>query len=433
MIDHLRAYPMVVLLIPVVAAILLWRFFSPSPPSDEEEHAYPFVLLSMPKSTAKCVRYKARVLPRGEVFLYILRDSACAMPPQYGDTIVAYTRIEREGTIARAFVSRYRLLPSSDPNHTPPLQWRLYRRLNEAGLSGEKLATVGALTLGYKDDIDPEVRRAFQASGAAHVLAVSGLHTGIIYALLIGLLTLGGRYKPLHEDRIHRCTLSLIIIGAMWGYAWLTGMTPSVVRAVLMLTLVEIGHMLYRRAFSLNTIAAAAVLILFVRPTDLFSISFQLSFAATAAIVLLVNKILPRYYGSNRSLPTHGVPGALAKYISGLVVVSLAAQIGTLPITLYTFGQFSTYFLLTNMIVLPLATLLVPCGMLSIALGGTAPGLIVGKLTNGLAWFLNRSVQWIESWPFSTVEGHINGLMVGIYYIIIVFFIGLFAFSKKKQ
>lgn len=433
MIDHLRAYPMVVLLIPVVAAILLWRFFSPSPPSDEEEHAYPFVLQSMPKSTAKCVRYKARVLPRGEVFLYILRDSACATPPQYGDTIVAYTRIEREGTIARAFVSRYLLLPSSDPNHTPPLQWRLYRRLSEAGLSGEELATVGALTLGYKDDIDPEVRRAFQASGAAHVLAVSGLHTGIIYALLIGLLTLGGRYKPLHEDRIHRCTLSLIIIGAMWGYAWLTGMTPSVVRAVLMLTLVEIGHMLYRRAFSLNTIAAAAVLILFVQPTDLFSVSFQLSFAATAAIVLLVNKILPRYYGSNRSLPTHGVPGALAKYISGLVVVSLAAQIGTLPITLYTFGQFSTYFLLTNMIVLPLATLLVPCGMLSIALGGTAPGLMVGKLTNCLAWFLNYSVQWIESWPFSTVEGHINGLMVGIYYIIIVFFIGLFAFSKKKQ
>lgn len=422
---------MLILLLPVVAAILLWHSITPSPTSDEEEYAYPFVLLSMPKSTAKCVRYKARVLPRGEVFLYILRDSACATPPQYGDTIVAYTRIEREGTVARAFVSRYRLLPAAD--HTPPLQWRLYHRLSEAGLNGEELATVGALTLGYKDDIDPEVRRAFQVSGAAHVLAVSGLHTGIIYALLIGLLTLGGRYKPLHENRIHRCTLSLIIIVAMWGYAWLTGMTPSVVRAVQMLTLVEIGHMLYRRAFSLNTIAAAAVLILFVRPTDLFSVSFQLSFAATAAILLLVNKILPRYYRSNRALPTHGVPGALAKYISGLVIVSLAAQIGTLPITLYTFGQFSTYFLLTNMIVLPLATLLVPCGMLSIALGGSGIGLIVGKLTNGLAWFLNRSVQWIESWPFSTVEGHINGLMVGIYYIIIVFFIGLFAFSKKKQ
>ena len=142
------------------------------------------------------------------------------------------------------------------------VQEHLYGRLAAAGLRGDELATVGALTLGYKEELGKELRRHFQASGAAHVLAVSGLHTGIIYGVLIGLLTLGGHVKPRYENRAGRWTISLLIISVMWFYAWLTGMTPSVVRAVLMVTIFEVGRMAYRQAISLNTIAAAAVLIL---------------------------------------------------------------------------------------------------------------------------------------------------------------------------
>ena len=120
--------------------------------------------------------------------------------------------------------------PKYAPKRAPnAMQEKLYQRLQDGGLDGDELATVGALTLGYKEELDRELKRHFQASGAAHVLAVSGLHTGIIYGLLIFLLTLGGRFKPLHENRFHRCLLSLIIIAAMWGYAWLTGLTPSVI------------------------------------------------------------------------------------------------------------------------------------------------------------------------------------------------------------
>ena len=179
----------------------------------------------------------------------------------------------------------------TQPNQT---QTALYQRLSDAGLSGDELATVGALTLGYKEGLDKTLRQHFQASGAAHVLAVSGLHTGIIYALLVALLTLGGRYRPLYENKWGRRVISLIIIIFMWAYAWLTGMTPSVVRAVLMVTLFEFGRMIYRQSFSLNTIAAAAVLILLAKPSDLWSVSFQLSFAATAAIVVFMD---PRNIG----------------------------------------------------------------------------------------------------------------------------------------
>ena len=418
---------MIVLLLPIVAAILVWGHLFPPEQSDEEEHMYAFVLTSVAKSTPKCERFEAKVLPKGDVYLYLLRDSTRPMP-EYGDTVIAFTHIEREYRVGRAFAAKYSVRPAKQ--HTLPLQWRLYQRLAKAGLDGDELATVGALTLGYKDDIDPEVKRHFQASGAAHVLAVSGLHTGIIYGVLLWLLTLGGHFKPRHVNRFGRCTISLIIIAVMWVYAWLTGMTPSVVRAVLMVTIFEVGRMLYRQSFSLNTIAAAAVLILLVRPTDLWSVRFQLSFAATTAIVLFA-KQMELYFHSKEW--DHKWNGRIASWLLGTIIVSFAAQLGTIPITLYYFGQASTYFLLTNLIVLPLATFLVPCGLITILFGGSTIGLIIGKITYALAWAMNHSVGWIESLPGSTIPGHVNGIMIVIYYLILIFYVLIFAYSEKKQ
>lgn len=302
------------------------------------------------------------------------------------------------------------------------MQEQLYKRLSDSGLSGDELATVGALTLGYKEDLDKELKHHFQASGAAHVLAVSGLHTGIIYGLLWWLLTLGGRFKPFHEDKWKRRLLSLVIIAAMWGYAWLTGMTPSVVRAVTMVTIFEIGRMAYRQAFSLNTVAAAAVLILLVHPKDLWSVSFQLSFAATAAIICLT-PTLPLREGRWHRIVT---------YIVGIVVVSIAAQLGTLPITMYYFHQISSYFLLANLIVLPLATLLVPCGLISIALGGCTAGMYFSKITWALSWAMNHAVEWIETLPGSTVPCQIGGGMVAVYYALLLIFCLFWTKTSQK-
>ena len=423
---------MVVLLLPLVAAILLIDHFFPKASLPEEECNYAFVLTSDPKPTAKCERFEAKVIAvdrhrtNERVYLYVLRDSA-RLTPAREDTIITHTKVETTNRIGRAFTARYTLLPAKE--HKEPLQKRLYGRLNAAGLEGDELATVGALTLGYKDDIDPEVRRHFQASGAAHVLAVSGLHTGIIYGVLLWLLTLGGRIKPLYTNRLGRSAISLITIAAMWGYAYLTGMTPSVVRAVIMVSIFEAGRIFYRQSFSINSIAAAAVLILLVRPSDLWSVSFQLSFAATAAIVIMADEMGKRvHYNSLKQLPA----GRLLNWIVGILLVSLAAQLGTLPITIYYFGQVSTYFLLTNLIVLPLATLLVPCGLITIALGGSTLGLIAGKITWALAWLMNHSVAWIESLPGSTVPAHINEWMIATYYLLLVLFFLLLHQKEEK-
>lgn len=423
MTNRLKAYPMIVLLLPMVAAILLFDHLHPFQPQTEEGQTYGFVIESAPKATAKCERFEAKVIgAKGlgirelEVYLYLLRDSTRALP-SWGDTIVAKTQIEWSHRTGKAFAARYNLLPAKE--HKEPLQVRLYQRLEKAGLQGDELATTGALTLGYKDDIDPEVRRHFQASGAAHVLAVSGLHTGILYALVLWLLTLGGRFKPLYENRAGRWAISGVVIAVMWGYAWLTGMTPSVVRAVTMVTIFEVGRMAYRQAFSLNTIAAAAILILAFRPTDLWSVSFQLSFAATAAIVIMAKEC--EKYIHSRTFD-HTWYGRILSWITGTVIISIAAQVGTLPLTMYYFGQISCYFLLTNLIVLPLATLLVPSGLVTMVAGGSWLGMMMGKITYGLAWAMNHSTGWIERLPGCTIAVHIGLGMVVVYYVFFILF-----------
>lgn len=440
---RLQAYPMVVILVVVIAALCICKHFQwpvnllyqSECSTIDSLRTYSFVLQSAPKNTAKCYRYEADVLAIWDstewtplyqkALLYIQRDSTRSTP-QAGDTIIAQTRLRRggqigsfdygqylrmQGYIGSAYIYRYSIRTAD--THSTPLQQRLYRRLEQAGLSGDALATTGALTLGYKEDLDPELRQYFQASGAAHVLAVSGLHTGILYAILLGLLTIGKRFRPRYENRWGRCALGCIIIAFMWGYAWITGMTPSVVRCVVMITLVEIGRMLYRNSLSINTIAAAAVLILLVRPLDLWSISFQLSFAATTAIVLFAK-------GMEKILPFHSQKQGLRiwciRYILGTIIVSIAAQLGTMPITMYTFGQVSNYFLLTNLIVLPIASLLVPIGLATVLFGGTAIGQFTGYVTYGLAWLMNHSVGWIEQLPGSVTQVHINGYMVLLLY-----------------
>lgn len=425
---------MVVLLLPLVAAILLYYHWCPKAVEEAVARDVAFVIRSEAKPTEKCERFETEVIAqkdsgavawqaaKGAVYLYLLRDSANTMPG-WGDTVVAHTTIEWDRRIGRAFAARYSLQPSA-VSYQPSLQERLYGRLKAAGLEGDELAIVGALTLGYKEDLDPEVKQRFQASGAAHVLAVSGLHTGVIYGLLLLIVTLGGRFKPLYEERWARWGISMLIIAVMWFYAWLTGMTPSVVRAVLMVSIVEIARMAYRRAVSINTIAAAAVLILLVRPADLWSVSFQLSFTATAAIVMMarsMERLMHRQVWKSKALD----------WMVGTIIVSLAAQIGTLPITMYNFGQVSSYFLLTNLIVLPLATILVPLGLVTMALGGCWIGMVAGKVTSAVAWLLNHAVGWIESLPGSTVSAQIDGWMVAAYYALILLF--YWTVVKKPQ
>lgn len=250
----------------------------------------------------------------------------------------------------------------------------LYKSLN---LSHEAFTFVTALTLGYKEDLSNELKRAFQASGTSHVLAVSGLHVGIIFAAIALLTTIFGKVSKL------RVFQQVVIITSLWAYALLTGMSPSVTRATIMLTIALIGKATNRNLFTYNIISASAFLILLFNPLQLFDVGFQMSFAAVISIVA-INPILVGIIKPNHKI---------SKWITNLITISLSAQLGVLPITLYYFGTFPTYFFLANLIVVPAIT---------IAIYTAAPTIVV-TIFSDMGATLLKPIQQVFKWALESI------------------------------
>ncbi len=248
-----------------------------------------------------------------------------------------------------------------------------------------------ALVLGVKDELDDDLINAFSATGAMHVLAVSGLHVGIIYAILLMLLKRFG-----FSETKHRWSIACISISVLWFYALLTGLSPSVLRAVTMFTFVALGRATLRKGSIYNTLAASALVLLLYNPYLIMSVGFQLSYLAVFGIVYLQ----PRFY---QLISTKNY---LLDKVWAITCVSLAAQIATAPLSLLYFHQFPSYFLLSNLIVIPAAFVVLISGLLLLAFSA------VSFLASALGWLLtkfivllNTLVVWVSELPGSTIEG----------------------------
>ncbi len=206
---------------------------------------------------------------------------------------------------------------------------------------------LSALTLGYKRELEPETKRIFSASGASHVLAVSGLHVGIVFYLITLF------FGFLRNKKSGRFVFMLISISILWIYAFITGLSPSVMRAAAMFSIFAIGENLNRRSNIYNLMAISAFILLLINPNNLFDIGFQLSYAAVFGIVFLQPKLEKLIFVKNK----------ISRFFWMLVTVSVAAQITTFPITSYYFGQFPTYFWLTNIFIIPAVMVLIPLGI----------------------------------------------------------------------
>ena len=218
----------------------------------------------------------------------------------------------------------------------------MYGRLQ---FESRELALLSALTVGEKDDFPKELREEYSAAGASHILALSGLHLGIFYALLVTLLPLWGR------NRVMVVVRELFIVILIWAFAFMAGLSPSVVRAAILFTLMAAGQCMRRDASLLSSLSFAAIAMLLVSPHLLFDMSFQLSFAAVLSILLFAPPLQRLIKVDER--------GRFWRFVLNLMIVSLAAQLGTLPLVWYYFGMFPIYFLLTNIVIVPLAFLLV--------------------------------------------------------------------------
>lgn len=386
-------------------------------------------LLNNAQERTKTFRYEAEVEGGGKVLLYLQKDS---MPmPVMGDVLLVETQVRRGGKSGKfdyglylrrqgivgtcwALRRNWQLIGHEDDMGLKDLakrsQYFLYQQYRKMGIEGQELGIISALTLGYREDLDKDVQRAFSASGAMHVLAVSGLHTGIVWGIVMWVLTLGVLYKPLWEDKFRRWLLNISTIVLIWAYAFLTGLSPSVMRSALMLTFWALSSLLEQQTSRWNPLLAAAVVILIVNPLALWSVSFQLSFAAVAGIML---------FGSSMQQAVVS-KGRVWQSVSGLLIVSLAAQLGTMPLTLHYFGQTSNYFALTNLIVVPMAGILLSLGFSTLAMSWCAVGEWLGWATKWCTWLLNQAVQWIESLPYSTTHMHLSEWgVIGLYGAII--------------
>lgn len=303
-------------------------------------------------------------------------------------------------------VRRIRLLAMRVRQH-------LIQRYHLTALSPSTAAVLSALTLGDKSMLDRDVKSLYAHAGVSHVLSLSGLHLGIIYAVLSLLVH---TFVPAARIRGYRRRLSTIfILSSIWFFVVMVGMHPGVLRAACMITLYSIAGEMGTDYGGMQHLFFAALLMLCVNPLSLWDIGFQLSFVSVFFILWLCSSFM-------RALPSRLRHHPVASAPMGLICMTLAAQIGTLPLTLYYFGMFSTCFLLANILILPLITLMLYLS-LSLMIIPLDSYLSVGVsiLLNNLCEALTILMQKLVSLPGSFITDiHCRVIDVILLYVLIV-------------
>ncbi|MEM7107295.1 MAG: ComEC/Rec2 family competence protein [Bacteroidota bacterium] len=381
--------------------------------------AYTFVVTDAGEEKAKTTRYLAQISAvkdslwysaTGKMYLYVSKD----LPGlDYGSTYLIGGQLQRlSGPMNPGEFDYQRFLSYQNIHYQqfvrePPLlikarppsftissfglemsNWA--KAVFEKNIKHEQERGIAlALVLGIKDGLNNEIKNAYSASGAMHVLAVSGLHVGIIYLILSALL---GR---LQSGTVGRWIFALLVLSVLWIYALITGFSPSVLRAVTMFSFVIVARAINRKSNIYNTLAASALILLFFNPYLIMSVGFQLSYLAVFGIVFLQPRIYDLLHFDT----------ILIDKVWEITAVSIAAQLATFPLGLLYFHQFPTYFLLSNLVVIPGAFALLILGIL-LLLFSWAPMLaaLIGSVLEAVVSVVNRVVFWIEGMPIGRID-----------------------------
>lgn len=283
---------------------------------------------------------------------------------------------------------------------------QLYKKWN---LEGESLSVLSALTIGYKNDLEEEVLSSFSAAGVSHILALSGLHVGFICLFFNFLLK-----RVSQKSQMIETLGKILLVIILWLFSFIVGSSPSVVRAVMMFSLFIISSLGRRKRDSLQTLCVTALIMLLYRPLWLFSIGFQLSFVAVASILIIYPIIKYRF----------SFHSAIANYVWKTCSVSFVAQIGVLPLVIYYFSTIPLYFLLGNLLVIPLITVIIPVSFIAL-LTSFIPivnSFLVFLLKQMLVLLLSI-VKNIEQLPHSTINHlWIDETEVFILFVLLILF-----------
>lgn len=278
--------------------------------------------------------------------------------------------------------------------------------LKQAGFGRDELSIIQALLLGQRQDISEDIYNSYKNAGAVHILAVSGLHIGVLLLFLHVLL------KPLERFPKGKMMKLAAMVAILWGYALLAGFSASVVRAVSMFSFVAYAIYLNRPGNTFNTLALSMFFVLLViSPLLLFQVGFQMSYAAVFAIVWIYPKLQRFWYPKNR----------LIRKVWQLLSVSLAAQMGVLPVSLYYFHQFPGLFFISNLLIIPFLGCILGFGFLItlLAVSHGLPDFLVAAY-NGLIYGMNNLVGWIaQQEAFIFREVPFDGFQVVLSYFLI--------------
>lgn len=260
----------------------------------------------------------------------------------------------------------------------------------DAGVMGDQLSVLSALTVGYKKDLSEELRETYSIAGASHILALSGMHVAILGFLIMFLL------KPLErlgkKGKYFSFVLTMLCLVA---FAVLVGLSASVVRATVMFALYTVSGLLRREPLSVNNLSVAAFVILLFSPQSLFDVGFQLSFCAILSIILFHKPIESLFVAKHK----------ITRYVWSIVSISISVQILTSPVVMFYFNRFSVHFLLTNIVVIPLLTLILSISLLLIATYPIASiHHAVADCLNFVIKQMNNFLKTVEQLPLSSID-----------------------------
>ncbi|HEX2921621.1 MAG TPA: ComEC/Rec2 family competence protein [Bacteroidales bacterium] len=296
------------------------------------------------------------------------------------------------------------------------IRQKILQMYSSRGVTAERLPLVAAITLGEKSLIERDIKDKFIRAGIMHIMAVSGLHAVILSMFIFKIFFfLNGRYNLL------RIILTLLLL---WCFAYVTGLTPSVLRATLMYSFLQAGNIMHRRVNNINSVLASAFVLIIIRPPVIFDAGFLLSYSAVIFIIIFYNKM-------NSILKTGNI---VVSWLWQSVSITTVAQAGTLALTIMLFNRFPPYFLLTNMIIVPLSSLIVILGCIlpvfyKLELISGFIGKIIDKLTLLTEWLTESAGKL----PYSSIEDIGMTLPETIFLSAFVFTIMMFLFSEKRK
>ena len=299
------------------------------------------------------------------------------------------------------------------------IQTAMFNCIKRAGIEGDNFAVLRALIIGDKQLLSDELINSYSVAGAMHVLAVSGLHVGLVFMVLSFLL------RPLGKRRLGLFIKTLLIIAGLFLYAALAAFSPSVCRACVMLLFVLVGNTLGRKTNVYNSLAASALFLLCFNPYYIFEVGFQLSYCAVIAIVYFQPVLFRAIYIRNKIL----------NYFFALATVSVAAQIGTSGMTIFYFHSFPNYFIITNILIIPLVTIIM-FAVAATLMFSWLPliGMLAGKFLDICVSLANEVTKHVEQLPYSLTENiYISAVQMFIAIAAIISIAFYFEFRNKKS